>query len=140
MEILEELKSGKLRGLKDIKIASGFKTFPQELYLLVDTLEVLDLSDNNLSFLPDDFDRFKKLKRLFLSNNQFNHVPQILSKLPNLSMFGIRNNHIKIFKENTLPLSIKWLILTDNNLESLPNSIGDLSLLQKFMISGKYLN
>jgi Leucine-rich repeat (LRR) protein len=74
-------------------------------------LEVLDLTDNNLSSLPDDFYRFKKLKRLFLSNNQFNHVPKVLAKLPNLSMIGIRNNHIEIFEENSLPLSTRWLIL-----------------------------
>ena len=140
MEILEKLKSGDLIGITQIKIAAGLEIFPQELYSLVDTLEVLDLTDNNLSSLPNDFDRFKKLKRLFLSNNQFNHVPKILSKLPNLSMIGIRNNKIKIFEENSLPLSTRWLILTDNELESLPEFIGDLKLLQKFMLSGNKLN
>ncbi len=55
-------------------------------------------------------------------------------------MFGIRNNKIKIFEENSLPLSIKWLILTDNELTSLPESIGDLKLLQKFMLSGNKLS
>jgi hypothetical protein len=106
----------------------------------VDTLEVLDLTDNNLSSLPDAFEQFKKLKRLFLSNNQFNHVPKVLAKLPNLSMIGMRNNKIKIFEENSLPLSTRWLILTDNELEFLPESIGDLKLLQKFMLSGNKLN
>lgn len=139
MEILKKLKSGDLIGTTQIKIAAGLEIFPQELYSLVDTLEVLDLTDNNLSSLPNDFDRFKKLKRLFLSNNQFNHVPKILSKLPNLSMIGIRNNKIKIFEENSLPLSTRWLILTDNELESLPEFIGDLKLLQKFMLSGNKL-
>ena len=140
MEILKKLKSGDLIGTTQIKIAAGLEIFPQELYSLVDTLEVLDLTDNNLSSLPNDFDRFKKLKRLFLSNNQFNHVPKILSKLPMLSMIGMRNNKIKIFEENSLPLSTRWLILTDNELESLPEFIGDLKLLQKFMLSGNKLN
>lgn len=139
MEILEKLKSADLIGTTQIKIAAGLEIFPQELYSLIDTLEVLDLTDNNLSSLPNDFDRFKKLKRLFLSNNQFDHVPKILSKLPNLSMIGIRNNKIKIFEENSLPLSTRWLILTDNELESLPEFIGDLKLLQKFMLSGNEL-
>ena len=47
MQILKELKNGNLLGLKSIKIASGLENFPQELYKLVDTLEVLDLTDNN---------------------------------------------------------------------------------------------
>ena len=139
MEILKKLKSGDLIGTTQIKIAAGLEIFPQELYSLVDTLEVLDLTDNNLSSLPNDFDRFKKLKRLFLSNNQFNHVPKIFAKLPMLSMIGMRNNKIKIFEENSLPLSTRWLILTDNELESLPEFIGDLKLLQKFMLSGNKL-
>ena len=139
METLKELKTGNLKNSTHIKIACGLESFPFELYTLEDSLEVLDLTDNNLSSLPDDFYRFQKLKRLFLSNNQFNHVPKVLAKLPVLSMIGIRNNHIEVFEENSLPLSTRWLILTDNNLESLPNSIGDLALLQKFMISGNQL-
>ena len=42
-----------------IKIASGLNSFPVELYKFIDTLEVLDLTDNNLSSLPDDFYKFK---------------------------------------------------------------------------------
>jgi predicted Ser/Thr protein kinase len=140
MKTLKELKSGNLIGSKNIKIAAGLETFPQELYSLVDTIEVLDLTDNNLTTLPDDFDKFKKLKILFLSNNQFNHVPKILAKLHILSMIGMRNNKIKIFEENSLPLSTRWLILTDNELTSLPQSIGNLKLLQKCMLSGNKLS
>ncbi|MAD43139.1 MAG: protein kinase [Arcobacter sp.] len=128
-----------LSDTSSIKIASGLKTFPIELYKYEDSLEVLDLTDNNLSSLPDDFYRFKKLKRLFLSNNQFNHIPKVLAKLTKLSMIGIRNNQIKIFEENSLPLSTRWLILTDNKIEKLPQSIGDLTLLQKCMLSGNQL-
>lgn len=125
-----------IEGSTKLKIAKGLKEFPKELYKLEETLEVLDLTDNDLTNLPDDFYRFTKLKRLFLSNNKFSHVPSVLAKLPNLSMIGIRNNQIKIFEENSLPLSTRWLILTDNELETLPNFIGDLKLLQKFMLAG----
>ena len=140
MQTLKELKLGNLKDSTYIKIAAGVDCFPEELYTLVNTLEVLDLTDNNLSNLPDDFHRFKKLKRVFLSNNQFNHVPKVLAKLPVLSMIGMRNNKIKIFEENALPLSTRWLILTDNELTSLPESIGDLKLLQKCMLSGNKLS
>jgi len=128
------------KGTTSVKIAQGLRNFPKELYSLEDSLEVLDLTDNNLSSLPEDFYRFKKLKRLFLSNNQFNHIPKVLAKLPELSMIGIRNNQIKTFEENSLPLSTRWLILTDNELTTLPNSIGDLKSLQKCMLSGNKLS
>jgi predicted Ser/Thr protein kinase len=139
MQTFEELKSGKLKGSTHIKIAEGLKNFPKELFELADTLEVLDLSDNELESLPNDFYRFKKLKRLFISNNQLDHVPSVLAKLPNLFMIGLRNNQIKRFEEGSLPLNTRWLILTDNEIEKLPESIGDLKLLQKCMLSGNKL-
>ena len=139
MNTLEELKSGSLNGASRVKLACGLKTFPQELFALAETLEVLDLTDNKLSTLPEDFGVFKKLKILFLSNNNFTEVPTVLSQCHKLSMIGIRNNHISTFEENALPLSTRWLILTDNELKTLPNSMGDLTLLQKCMLSGNKL-
>ena len=139
MNTLEELKSGSLKGATHVKLACGLETFPQELFNLADTLEVLDLTDNKLSTLPKDFSLFKKLKILFISNNHFTEVPTILSKCPNLSMIGFRNNHINTVAENALPLTTRWLILTDNEIEKLPESMGELSLLQKCMLSGNKL-
>lgn len=126
-------------GATHIKLACGLTTFPQALFDLADTLEVLDMTDNKLSSLPDDFRRFKKLRILFLSNNKFTALPTVLAKCPSLSMIGFRNNRIETVAENALPLSTKWLILTDNAIETLPDSMGDLHLLQKCMLSGNRL-
>jgi len=140
LNTIEELKSsGSLHGALRVKLACGLETFPEELFDLAETLEVLDLTDNKLTSLPKNFGLFKKLKILFLSNNNFKEVPTVLAQCPNLSMIGIRNNQITIFKENALPLSTRWLILTDNELQTLPNSMGDLTLLQKCMLSGNKL-
>jgi len=54
-------------------------------------------------------------------------------------MLGLKANKIERFDENILPLSISWLILTDNKLPKLPNSMGKLSKLQKFIVSGNRL-
>ena len=139
MNRLEELHSGALVGTKHVKLACGLEIFPQELFTLADTLEVLDLTDNKLSELPENFGIFKNLKILFLSNNNFTEVPAVLAQCPNLSIIGIRNNQIDTVAENSLPLSTRWLILTDNKIEKLPDSMGDLSLLQKCMLSGNKL-
>ena len=104
-----------------------------------DTLEVLDLSGNNLSVLPDDFARFKKLKILFLSNNRFETLPSVLESCPALSMIGFRNNRMKYVPENSLPATTRWLILTDNLISHLPESIGELKDLQKLMLAGNQL-
>jgi len=139
MNTLKQLNSGQLIGTTRLKLACELKEFPKKIYTLADTLEVLDMTDNHLKTLPDDFGKLKHLKILFLSNNLFNEVPPVLSKCPNLSMIGFRNNQISTLAENALPLSTRWLILTDNALEKLPESIGDLTLLQKCMLSGNLL-
>ncbi|HIP27566.1 MAG TPA: protein kinase [Sulfurovum sp.] len=139
MNTLKQLNSGQLIGTTRLKLACELKEFPREIFALADTLEILDMTDNQLKTLPDDFGKLKHLKILFLSNNLFSEVPPVLSKCPNLSMIGFRNNQITTLAENTLPLSTRWLILTDNALEKLPESIGDLTLLQKCMLSGNLL-
>ena len=139
MNTLAQLEAGKLVGLTRVKIAQGLETFPEELYTLADSLEILDLTDNNLTTLPDDLNRLHKLRILFVSNNQFREVPSVLASCPNLTMIGFRNNQIDTFEEHAVPLQTRWLILTDNNLTKLPDSMGELKQLQKCMLSGNKL-
>jgi len=136
---MEELTSGKLVGATRIKLACRLTTFPDELFALKETLEILDMTDNQLSTLPENFGAFKNLKILFLSNNNFTKLPTVLAKCPNLSMIGFRNNRITTVEENSLPLTTRWLILTDNHIKTLPDSMGDLAVLQKCMLSGNAL-
>jgi len=139
LNTLAQLESGLLLGYTRVKIAEGLETFPKALYSLAQSLEILDLTDNNLSTLPHDFHTLHKLKILFLSNNQFKEVPSVLAQCTNLTMIGFRNNQIDTFGENVLPLQTQWLILTDNHIKSLPHSIGNLNYLQKCMLSGNKL-
>ena len=82
---------------KRLKLAEGLTEFPRELFELAEHIEVLDMSFNQLSTLPDDFGRFKNLKILFLSNNQFDHVPPVISQCPKLEMIGFKSNQIKLW-------------------------------------------
>jgi hypothetical protein len=126
-------------GEKSLTLASGLKEFPLEILDMAESLEVLDMTNNQLSTLPDRFGKLKKLKILFLSNNQFKVLPKVLRECPNLTMIGFRNNQIESIPEDGLPLKLQWLILTDNHIKTLPNSIGDLLYLQKFMLSGNQI-
>ncbi len=139
MNRLKELQSGQLTGTTRLKLACNLTKFPKEIFSLSETLEILDMTDNRLSTLPDDFGKLKKLKILFLSNNLFEALPTVLADCPHLTMIGFRNNRIKTIAENALPATTRWLILTDNALERLPNSIGELKALQKCMLSGNHL-
>lgn len=139
MQTLEQLKSGQLIGIKRLQLVEGLTVFPHEIFELADTLEVLDLSNNQLDALPADFGRLKKLKILFLSNNQFKHLPVELGDCPDLEMIGFKANQIKQVAEASLPKKTRWLILTENQIEQLPDSMGQLHRLKKLALAGNRL-
>jgi len=138
MQTLLDLQNGKLKGVKQLTLSEGLEIFPDEIFALADTLEILDLSHNKLSSLPD-LSRLKKLKIAFFSFNQFSEVPSAFKNCHNLYMLGMKGNQLAEFDEDILPLSISWLILTDNRLTQLPDSIGDLTKLRKFPLAGNQL-
>jgi hypothetical protein len=136
LETLDRLKSGQLKGIKRLDLAADLTELPHEIFNLSDSLEVLNLTNNRLKALPDELGCLKKLKIIFLSNNEFEELPSALSECPALSMIGFKSNRIRMIAENALPLSTRWLILTDNQMELLPASIGRLTNLQKLMLAG----
>jgi len=140
MNTLQMLRNGQLRSSTRLSLSCELKTFPVEIFDLADSLEILDLSNNKLSTLPDDLGRLKKLRILFLSENEFKEMPKVLAQCSELTMIGFKSNQISLFPENALPLKVQWLILTDNKLEKLPDSIGKLIKLQKCMLAGNRLH
>ncbi len=67
MHTLEQLRSGQLAGIKRLDLACGLTEFPQEIFQLADSLEILNLSGNRLSRLPDDLHRLPHLRILLPS-------------------------------------------------------------------------
>ncbi|MGL1889819.1 MAG: leucine-rich repeat-containing serine/threonine-protein kinase [Reichenbachiella sp.] len=136
---LEELKSGKLIGSKALKIACGLREFPKEILALADTLEILDLSDNELTELPDSIAQLKKLRIIFFQKNNFTAFPAILAACSALRMIGFKSNQIHTVPENAFPPMLRWLVLTDNRIKKLPKSIGGCHLLQKCALAGNLI-
>ncbi|MEM7066419.1 MAG: leucine-rich repeat-containing protein kinase family protein [Cyanobacteria bacterium P01_B01_bin.77] len=122
-----------------LKLSQNLIEFPLEILERADSLEILDLSNNQLSSLPPEFSQLKKLRIVFLNNNQFEEFPQVLAACPNLSMVSFKGNQIKTISADALSPKIRWLILTNNQLTTLPSSIGKLSQLQKCMLAGNQL-
>lgn len=140
MNTLEQLRSGELTGSRRLKLACGLSAFPREIFDLAETLEILDLSGNALSSLPDDLPRLHKLRILFCSDNQFTELPAVLGHCPQLDMIGFKANQIRTVPAAALPASLRWLILTDNKLTELPAEIGHCQQLQKLMLAGNRLS
>jgi len=136
---LEQLRDGSLAGSRRIKLACGLQDFPVDLFALAETLEILDLSGNQLCSLPDDLPRLKRLRIIFCSDNQFETLPAVLGQCPQLEMVGFKANRIRYVPSKALPPKLRWLILTDNHIESLPEQIGQCQSLQKLMLAGNQL-
>jgi len=139
MQTLSQLKNGDLLGVKRLALSENLTSFPLEILSLADSLEVLDLSNNQLTSLPKELVQLTKLKIIFASDNPFTTLPEVLGQCESLEMVGFKANKIKNVPENSLPKDLRWLILTDNCIEVLPDTLGECSQLQKLMLAGNQL-
>lgn len=139
MDTLARLKAGQLAGTTRLTLSCGLTEFPEEIFDLADSLQILDLSGNHLSSLPADLGRLKHLQILFCSFNDFTEVPACVGDCPQLSMVGFKANRISHLPAAALPPLLRWLILTDNCLEQLPEELGQCTRMQKLMLSGNRL-
>ena len=139
MDILAQLRAGTLAGATRLDLACGLTEFPREIFDLADTLEVLNLSGNALSQLPDDLHRLTRLRVLFCSDNAFTELPACVGRCAALTMVGFKANRIEQVPGAALPPLLRWLILTDNCISELPTELGERPYLQKLMLAGNRL-
>ncbi|WP_441254332.1 leucine-rich repeat-containing protein kinase family protein [Aeromonas sp. A600620] len=139
MHTLEQLRAGELCGARHLKLCENLTEFPTEILSLKETLEVLDLTGNQLSTLPDELAGFGKLRIIFCSENRFTELPEVLGRCPALTMVGFKANRIVTVSARALPAGLRWLILTDNAIEQLPDELGQCDALQKLMLAGNRL-
>ncbi|EKP0303648.1 serine/threonine-protein kinase [Aeromonas veronii] len=139
MHTLEQLRAGELCGARHLKLSENLTEFPTEILSLKETLEVLDLTGNQLSTLPDELAGFGKLRIIFCSENRFTELPEVLGRCPALTMVGFKANRIATVSAKALPAGLRWLILTDNAIEHLPDELGQCDALQKLMLAGNRL-
>jgi hypothetical protein len=106
-----------LKWLKEfLYTQANLQVFPQHI-VRVTTLEVLDLSDNQLSELPASMGQLVNLRRLNLAHNNFKTVPVVLGKLMRLSHLDIQKNQL-----SEIPVAaLVWLArLTEVDLSDNP--------------------
>jgi hypothetical protein len=140
LQTLSQLNAGQLAGTTRLTLCENLTEFPMDVLALADSLEILDLSNNLLTSLPSELSQLHRLKILFASNNQFEELPSVLGMCPNLEMVGFKANKIKHVPEDSLPVKLRWLILTDNQITELPNSIGERTRLEKLALAGNQLH
>ena len=140
MHSLEQLRSGELAGITRLDLNAELSEFPREIFDLADSLEVLNLSGNRLTELPHDLPRLHRLKVLFCSDNPFETLPEVIGDCAQLEMVGFKSNRLRKVPSAALPPRLRWLILTDNRIDSLPSALGERPRLQKLMLAGNRLS
>ncbi|KJY81844.1 protein kinase [Vibrio galatheae] len=139
MNSVEQLKRGELSGIQRLQLVDQLTELPQEILTLAETLEVLDVSNNQLCELPAWVADLPKLKIVFASNNRFTSLPLVLGQCKQLEMVGFKSNQIKCVDEESLPPQLRWLILTDNHIRQLPESLGYRTQLKKLALAGNQI-
>ncbi len=113
--------------------------FP-ETVLLLRSLRRLDLSRNNLPAVPEEICKLRALEFLNLMLNQISELPATLAQLPVLRVLDVCMNILKgPLAEGSLPSSLQRLILSGNQLPTIPSSIGELRSLQQLELGGNGL-
>ncbi|MEN9376708.1 MAG: hypothetical protein RL710_1865, partial [Pseudomonadota bacterium] len=139
MHTLEQLRSGALAGVRRLDLSCKLQAVPPEVFDLADSLEVLNLSGNQLKSLPHDLPRLHRLKVIFCSDNPFTELPEVLGDCAALQVVGFKACRIARVPGAALPAQLRWLILTDNAISELPHALGQRPALQKLMLAGNQL-
>ena len=67
----------------------GLSVFPEEAAERLDTLEILNLSKNNLVDLPRELEAMTRLKKFRATRNNFPAIPEVLKTMPSLVYINI---------------------------------------------------
>ena len=100
------------------------------------SLVKLDVSHNSLLTLPA---LPASIETLFALGNAFESIPPAVAALPSVRMLSFKSCRLRAVGDAPLPTSLQWLILTDNQLTALPESIGRLTRMRKFMLANNKL-
>jgi Leucine-rich repeat (LRR) protein len=100
----------------------------------------VDLTDKDLTSLPESFGGLSNLKILHLAHNNLSDLPESFGELFNLQQLTLTSNRMTKLPESFGNLSaLSALLLNYNNLTTLPESFGRLSSLTELNLNGNQL-
>ena len=92
---------------------AGLATLPSSISCLT-SLEILDVSENTLSYIPSKLWELKCLQQLFLNNCGIEKLSTGLKDMESLRIFYLNNNRLSFFEFSELPPNLVQLSLSHN--------------------------
>jgi len=104
-------------------------------------LKVIDLHNNLLEKLPEDFGQLSKLKVLYLQNNKLKLLPTSIGSLKKLETLNLSNNCLKEVPSSISGCtSLKTLDLRNNwKLKRIPKEIGHIQGLESLHLDEEHI-
>ncbi|WP_448265105.1 COR domain-containing protein [Nostoc sp. DSM 114159] len=144
---LEKIREAKKEKLKRLDLSNSLATndkkkltkiFAQVFEL--EWLEVLNLSYNQLTTLPEAIARLQKLTSLHLNGNQLTTLPEAVTHLQYLTSVDLRDNQLTTLPEAVTRLQhLTSLNLSRNQLTTLPEAVIHLQQLTSLNLSRNQL-
>lgn len=100
----------------------------------------LDVSNNGLSFIPDDVGSMPHMRTLIARNNNLEDLPKTLVNAQSLEAVYLSGNRLETIPEVLFDLpNVKVLHMGGNRIESLPYQIGTMLSLEILYLGGNQL-
>jgi Leucine-rich repeat (LRR) protein len=137
----QKIQGALLSGETELDLSNNqLSALPESLGQLTH-LQSLDLSRNQLTVLPESIGQLTKLQTLVLSRNQLTALPESLGQLTKLQSLDLSDNQLTEFPETLSQLTeLQLLVLVGNQLTALPESLGQLTQLQSLVLSRNQLS
>ena len=117
----------------------NLRKFPLPL-LKCTNIEEIDLSHNQISEIPDEIGQLKKLRRLYLNDNQIQKLPEnVYTQLPDLEVLYLQNNNKNFVLSSNISQLTKLQQLQVSKLQALPETVWQLKQLQTLRIWNAHL-
>lgn len=138
-DFTEAIKNPKEVNILDLSDA-GLDFIPPKIFEF-QNLEVLILDNNNLQYLPEEVCNFKKLKILSVNNNKIKELPKNINKLSNLRDLSLQNNELKILPLNLFKInSLQKISLSNNKISFFDYDLSKLEFLTYLDLSNNKIN
>ncbi|NOQ25006.1 MAG: GTP-binding protein [Bacteroidales bacterium] len=140
-KVLTRIKKAKQKNLTELDLSNlEITELPEQISELTNLTD-LNLNSNQLSSLPDSFSKLINLKTLYLGDNQLNSLPESISELTNLTDLDLDSNQLSSLPESISKLTnLTNLNLNSNQLSSLPESISKLTNLTDLSLNNNQLS